>query len=113
MLHFVKKKIALRAGHWGTGPAYQRALDIVRQRNVPWRKALRVEFGHAAILMTGDAQSEVEARLLSHGGHPSSRTAPSLSRKYRRATKTNHSSGIAQMLQSHVFHNVVTACVGR
>jgi competence protein ComEC len=29
---------------------------------------LRVEFGHTAILMTGDAQSEAEARLLSHGG---------------------------------------------
>jgi len=87
------------------GPAYQRALDIVRQRHIPWRKAmrgesfelgptahvkilapelpllagtasdinnnsvvLRVESGHVAILMTGDAQSEAEARLLSHGG---------------------------------------------
>jgi competence protein ComEC len=29
---------------------------------------LRVEFGRTAILMTGDAQSEAEARLLSHGG---------------------------------------------
>ena len=29
---------------------------------------LRVEFGTTAILMTGDAQSEAEARLLSHGG---------------------------------------------
>ena len=29
---------------------------------------LRVEFGHIAILMTGDAQSDAEARLLSHGG---------------------------------------------
>jgi competence protein ComEC len=29
---------------------------------------LRVEFARTAILMTGDAQSEAEARLLSHGG---------------------------------------------
>jgi competence protein ComEC len=29
---------------------------------------LRVEFGKSAILLTGDAQSEAEARLLSHGG---------------------------------------------
>ncbi len=29
---------------------------------------LRVEFGKTAILLTGDAQSEAEARLLSHGG---------------------------------------------
>src|SRR4029077_16789691 len=87
------------------GPAYQRALDVVRRRCIPWRKAvrgesfdlgpathvkilapevpllagtasdinnnsvvLRVEFGRLAILLTGDAQSEAEARLLSHGG---------------------------------------------
>ena len=29
---------------------------------------LRIEFGKTAILLTGDAQSEAEARLLSHGG---------------------------------------------
>jgi competence protein ComEC len=29
---------------------------------------LRVTFGHVAMLLTGDAQSEAEARLLSHGG---------------------------------------------
>ena len=29
---------------------------------------LRVEFGRTAMLLTGDAQSEAEARLLSHGG---------------------------------------------
>jgi competence protein ComEC len=29
---------------------------------------LRVAFGHIAMLLTGDAQSEAEARLLSHGG---------------------------------------------
>jgi competence protein ComEC len=86
------------------GPAYQRALAVVRERHVHYRVArrgdsfdlgpathvkilapelplltgtasdinnnsvvLRVEFGHVAILMTGDAQSEAEARLLSHG----------------------------------------------
>ncbi len=86
------------------GPAYQRALDVVRQRGIPWRRAirgesfdlgplthvrilapelplitgtssdinnnsvvLRVEFGRTAMLLTGDAQSEAEARLLSHG----------------------------------------------
>ena len=87
------------------GPAYQRALAVVRQRHVHYRVArrgesfglgsstqvkilapelplltgtssdinnnsvvLRVEFGRIAILMTGDAQAEAEARLLSHGG---------------------------------------------
>jgi competence protein ComEC len=87
------------------GPAYRRALEVVRERHIAWRKALRgesfelgptthvkilapelplltgtasdinnnsvvlrVQFGHVAILMTGDAQSEAEARLLSHGG---------------------------------------------
>jgi len=86
------------------GPAYQRALDVVRRRAIPWHRAirgesfdlgpqthvrilapelplitgtssdinnnsvvLRVEFGRTAILLTGDAQSEAEARLLSHG----------------------------------------------
>jgi competence protein ComEC len=86
------------------GPAYQRALDVVRGRHIVWRRALRgesfdlgptahvrilapeqplisgtssdinnnsvvlrVEFGHIAMLLTGDAQSEAEARLLSHG----------------------------------------------
>ncbi|MDQ6780068.1 MAG: hypothetical protein M3Z37_02800 [Candidatus Eremiobacteraeota bacterium] len=29
---------------------------------------LRLTFGHIAILLTGDAQSEAEARLLTHGG---------------------------------------------
>jgi competence protein ComEC len=29
---------------------------------------LRLTFGHIAMLLTGDAQSEAEARLLSHGG---------------------------------------------
>jgi competence protein ComEC len=29
---------------------------------------LRVSFAHVAMLLTGDAQSEAEARLLSHGG---------------------------------------------
>ncbi len=29
---------------------------------------LKVSFGHVAILLTGDAQSEAESRLLSHGG---------------------------------------------
>ncbi len=29
---------------------------------------LRVTFGNVAMLLTGDAQSEAEARLLSHGG---------------------------------------------
>ncbi|HEY7994323.1 MAG TPA: DNA internalization-related competence protein ComEC/Rec2 [Candidatus Eremiobacteraceae bacterium] len=87
------------------GPAYQRALDVVRQRHVRYRVArrgesfdlgsstyvkvlepelplitgsssdinnnsvvLRVEFGNTAVLLTGDAQSEAEARMLSHGG---------------------------------------------
>jgi competence protein ComEC len=87
------------------GPAYQRALDVVRERHIEWRRAvrgesfdlgpqtrvsvlapelpliagtssdinnnsvvLRVEFGRTAMLLTGDAQSEAEARLLSHGG---------------------------------------------
>jgi len=87
------------------GPAYHRALEVVRERHIAWRKALRgesfdvgptthvkilapelpllagtasdinnnsvvlrVEFGKVAILMTGDAQSEAEMRLLSHGG---------------------------------------------
>ena len=86
------------------GPAYQRALDVVRERHMHYRVArrgesfdlgvtthvkildpelplitgsssdinnnsvvLRVEFGRTAILLTGDAQSEAEARLLSHG----------------------------------------------
>jgi competence protein ComEC len=86
------------------GPAYQRALDVVRQRHVRYRFArrgeefdlgstthvkvlepelplitgsssdinnnsvvLRVEFGRTAVLLTGDAQSEAEARLLAHG----------------------------------------------
>jgi competence protein ComEC len=86
------------------GPAYQRTLNVVRNRHIAWRRAmrgdsfdlgpttrvrvlapelpliagtssdinnnsvvLRVEFGKTAILMTGDAQSEAEARLLSHG----------------------------------------------
>lgn len=87
------------------GPAYQRALDVVGERHIAWRRALRgesfdlgpathvrvlapeapfiagtasdinnnsvvlrVEFGRSAILLTGDAQAEAEARLLSHGG---------------------------------------------
>jgi competence protein ComEC len=87
------------------GPAYRRALDVIRARHIPYRVAhrgesfdlgtttrvqilapelpllsgtasdinnnsvvLRVEFGRTAILMTGDAQAEAEARLLSHGG---------------------------------------------
>ena len=87
------------------GPAYQRALQVVRERHVHYRVArrgeafdlgpstrvnilapelplitgtssdinnnsvvLRVNFGNVAILMTGDAQSEAEVRLLSHGG---------------------------------------------
>jgi competence protein ComEC len=87
------------------GPAYKRALDVVRARHIPYRVArrgesfelgpsthvailapelplitdsssdinnnsvvMRVEFGKLAILLTGDAQSEAEARLLSHGG---------------------------------------------
>jgi competence protein ComEC len=86
------------------GPAYQRALDVVRARHIAWRRAergesfdlgpqtrvrilapelplitgttsdinnnsvvLRVEFGATAMLLTGDAQSEAEARLLGHG----------------------------------------------
>ncbi|HEY5095073.1 MAG TPA: DNA internalization-related competence protein ComEC/Rec2 [Candidatus Eremiobacteraceae bacterium] len=86
------------------GPAYRRALDVVRARHIPYRIArrgeafdlgpaarvsilapemplitgsasdinnnsvvLRVEFGRVAMLLTGDAQSEAEARLLSHG----------------------------------------------
>ena len=87
------------------GPAYRRALDVVRERHVHYRVArrgesfdlgpathvkilapelplltgtasdinnnsvvLRIDFGRTAILMTGDAQSEAEARLLLHGG---------------------------------------------
>lgn len=87
------------------GPAYQRALDVVRERHIAWRKAvrgesfalgpkthvkilapelplitgspsdinnnsvvLRVDFEKVTVLMTGDAQSEAETRLLSHGG---------------------------------------------
>lgn len=87
------------------GPAYRRALEVVRARHIPYRVArrgeafdlgssthvsilapemplitgsssdinnnsvvMRVEFGHAALLLTGDAQAEAEARLLSHGG---------------------------------------------
>jgi competence protein ComEC len=87
------------------GPAYQRALDVVRARHIAWHRAergesfdlgpqtrvrilapelplitgttsdinnnsvvLRVEFGAVAMLLTGDAQSEAEARLLGHGG---------------------------------------------
>ncbi|HKW44740.1 MAG TPA: DNA internalization-related competence protein ComEC/Rec2 [Candidatus Eremiobacteraceae bacterium] len=87
------------------GPAYRRALEVVRERRIPYRVArrgetfdlgpttririlapelplltgtssdinnnsvvLRVEFGRAAMLLTGDAQSEAEARLLSHRG---------------------------------------------
>ncbi|MBV8170801.1 MAG: DNA internalization-related competence protein ComEC/Rec2 [Candidatus Eremiobacteraeota bacterium] len=87
------------------GPAYHRALDVVRDRHITWRRAarggsfdlgprthvailapelplitgtssdinnnsvvLRIQFGNTAMLMTGDAQSEAEARLLSHGG---------------------------------------------
>ena len=86
------------------GPAYQRALDVIRQRGIAWRRAvrgesfdlgsqahvkilapelplitgtssdinnnsvvLRVEFGRTAMLFTGDAQAEAEARLLAHG----------------------------------------------
>ena len=87
------------------GPAYHRALDVMRVRRVRWVRAqrgvrfdvgpgvhvkvlapeeplitgtssdinnnsvvLRVTFGNIAILLTGDAQSESEGRLLSHGG---------------------------------------------
>ncbi len=87
------------------GPAYQRALEIMREKGIPWLAArrgtrfdlgpqthvvvlapelplitgtssdinnnsvvLRVEFGRTALLLTGDAQSEAEVRLLSHGG---------------------------------------------
>lgn len=87
------------------GPAYRRALEVVRARHIPYRVArrgesfdlgaathvavlapelplltgtasdinnnsvvLRVEFGNVAMLLTGDAQTEAEARLLSHGG---------------------------------------------
>ena len=86
------------------GPAYHRALEVMRQRHLTWIRAqrgvrfdlgqtthvqvlapeeplisgtssdinnnsvvLRVSFGHVAMLLTGDAQSEAEARLLSHG----------------------------------------------
>lgn len=86
------------------GPAYRRALDVLRERHVHYRVArrgesfdlgpttrvkilepelplitgsssdinnnsvvVRVEFGPTAVLLTGDAQSEAEARLLSHG----------------------------------------------
>jgi competence protein ComEC len=88
-----------------SGPAYQRALEVVRDHHIVWHRALRgesfdlgstahveilapelplitstssdinnnsvvlrVEFGRTAILLTGDAQAEAEARLLSHGG---------------------------------------------
>ena len=88
-----------------SGPAYHRALEVLRERHIPWLRAqrgvrfdlgptthvqvlapelplitgtssdinnnsvvLRVTFGHVAMLLTGDAQSEAEARLLSHGG---------------------------------------------
>jgi len=87
-----------------SGPAYHRALDVVRRRRIRWTRAergvtfdlgpathvqvlapelpliagttsdinnnsvvLRVTFGHVTLLLTGDAQSEAEARLLSHG----------------------------------------------
>jgi competence protein ComEC len=87
------------------GPAYRRALDVVRGRYIPYLIArrgevfdlgrsthvsvlapevplitgsssdinnnsvvLRVDYGRVAMLLTGDAQSEAEARLLSHGG---------------------------------------------
>jgi competence protein ComEC len=87
------------------GPAYRRALDVVRARHITYRVArrgesfdlgaathvailapemplltatpsdinnnsvvLRVAFGRLVMLLTGDAQSEAEARLLSHGG---------------------------------------------
>ena len=87
------------------GQSYHRALAVVRDRRIPWRRAvrgvefdlgsavhvrvlgpelpllsgtasdinnnsvvLRVEFGRTAMLFTGDAQSEAEARLLTHGG---------------------------------------------
>jgi competence protein ComEC len=87
------------------GPAYRRALDVVRTRHIPYRVArrgesfelgpamhvdilapelpliagsssdinnnsvvLRVAFGRVAMLLTGDAQAEAEARLLAHGG---------------------------------------------
>jgi competence protein ComEC len=93
------------SGQLYAGPAYQRALDVVRERHIEWRRAvrgesfyvgpqtrvsilapelplivgtssdinnnsvvLRVEFGRTAMLLTGDAQSEAETRLLSHGG---------------------------------------------
>ncbi|HZV78342.1 MAG TPA: DNA internalization-related competence protein ComEC/Rec2 [Candidatus Binatus sp.] len=86
------------------GPAYQRALDVARDRHIAWRRALRgesfdlgplahvevlapelplltgtssdinnnsvvvrIRFGNTVMLMTGDAQSEAETRLLSHG----------------------------------------------
>jgi competence protein ComEC len=87
------------------GPAYQRALEVVRVRHIACHRAirgetfdlgpqthvrvlapelplitgtssdinnnsvvLRVDFGRTAMLLTGDAQAEAEARLLSHGG---------------------------------------------
>ena len=87
------------------GPAYHRALGVVRERRIRWIRAqrgvsfdlgtrahvrilapempllsgtasdinnnsvvARLEFGAVAMLLTGDAQSEAEARLLSHGG---------------------------------------------
>jgi competence protein ComEC len=87
------------------GQAYHRALAVMRDHRIPWRRAvrgvafdlgpavrvrvlgpelplltgtasdinnnsvvLRVEYGRMAMLLTGDAQSEAEARLLSHGG---------------------------------------------
>ncbi len=85
------------------GPAYQRALSVMRATGIPWRRALRgeefelgpahvailapempfitgtssdlnnnsvvlrVTFGNIAMLLTGDAQAEAEARLLAHG----------------------------------------------
>lgn len=87
------------------GPAYQRALEVMRERHIRWIRAqrgaafdlgpdarvqvlapelplitgsssdinnnsvvLRLTFRRVAILLTGDAQAEAEARLLSHGG---------------------------------------------
>ncbi len=85
------------------GQAYHRTLAVMRERGIPWRRAvrgvkfdigeahvrvlgpelpllagtasdinnnsvvLRIAFDAVTILMTGDAQSEAEARLLSHG----------------------------------------------
>jgi competence protein ComEC len=87
-----------------SGPAYHRMLDVVHERHIAWRRAirgesfdlgpatqvsilapelplitgtssdinnnsvvLRVTYERIAILLTGDAQSEAEARLLAHG----------------------------------------------